>query len=79
LVDIPFPTGDINCTATADPTVGADCNLTTTFEALVPGAISERKRTIVEIGQVKISDGGPDGDAGTAPNTLFAVQGIFIP
>ena len=24
-------------------------------------------------------DGGPDDDADTTPNTLFATQGIFIP
>ena len=59
--------------------MGADCNLTTTVDALVPGAVSERKRTIVELAQVQLFDGGPDGDIGTTPNTLFAVQGIFIP
>jgi hypothetical protein len=76
---VPFPTGAINCSATADPTVGADCNLTTTLDALVPGAITERKRTIVEIGRIEIHDGGPDGVNGTTPNTLFAVQGLFVP
>jgi hypothetical protein len=30
--------------------------------------------------QVQVYDGGPDGDADTpAGDTLFAVQGIFIP
>ena len=79
VVDIPFPTGPINCTPTADPTVGADCNLSTTLEAMVPGAIPERKRAIVELGRIEMFDGGPDGQISTSPNTLFAVQGLFIP
>jgi hypothetical protein len=33
----------------------------------------------VEIGQLTVSDGGPDGQTATSPNSLFAVQGIFIP
>jgi hypothetical protein len=32
-----------------------------------------------EIQQLQISDGGQDGLVATAGNTLFAVQGIFIP
>jgi hypothetical protein len=34
---------------------------------------------VVEVTQIQISDGGADGNAATSPNTLFAVQGIFIP
>ena len=37
------------------------------------------KRAIVEVGQITITDGGPDGLNGTTPNTLFETQGIFIP
>ena len=39
----------------------------------------EGKRAIVEIGQITVTDGGPDGQNSTSPNTLFGVQGIFIP
>jgi hypothetical protein len=45
----------------------------------VPAAVKDAKRAIVEISQLQVSDGGPDGTMGTAPNTLFGVQGIFIP
>jgi hypothetical protein len=34
---------------------------------------------VVEISQLQISDGGADGLVSTAGNTLFEVQGIFIP
>ena len=46
---------------------------------MVPGAVKDVKRAIVEIGQLQVFDGGPDGVAATDPNTLFSVQGIFIP
>jgi hypothetical protein len=36
-------------------------------------------RTIWQLGQMQVFDGGPDGETGTAPNTLFAVQGLFVP
>ena len=29
--------------------------------------------------QVRVNDGGADGVASTTPNTLFAVQGVFVP
>jgi hypothetical protein len=88
----PFPTGaattegfpfefDLGCTATpADPAKGSDCVLDTTFDALVPGAVSAGKRAIWALGQAKVYDGGTDGDpATTADNTLFAVEGVFVP
>jgi hypothetical protein len=28
---------------------------------------------------IEVYDGGPDGDPGTANNTLFARQGVFVP
>jgi hypothetical protein len=78
VVDIPFPvvTG---CTATANTGIGSTCAVTTSANAVVPGAVKDGKRAIVEIGQLTITDGGPDGVVATTPNTLFAVQGIFIP
>ena len=33
------------------------------------------KRSIWQLGQVRVNDGGPDGVVATTPNTLFAVQG----
>jgi hypothetical protein len=38
------------------------------------------KRTIWQIGQVEMLDGGSDGDVDTAGgNTMFARQGLFVP
>ena len=78
MIDIPFPV-NAPCTATASTAVGSTCAVTTTANAVVPGAVKDGKRAIVEIGQLQIFDGGTDGVVATTPNTLFEVQGIFIP
>jgi hypothetical protein len=76
--DFPF-SATVPCTATADPDAGATCALNTSFDALVPGAVKERDRSIWQLGAVQVFDGGADGLASTSPNTLFARQGVFIP
>ena len=68
----------VPCAATGGA-VGATCSATTTFDAVVPGTIKERKRAIWQLGQVRVNDGGPDGLASTMPNTLFVAQGVFVP
>ena len=78
VVDIPYPIAAA-CAATASTAIGATCTANTSANAAVPGAVKDGKRAIVEVGQIQVSDGGPDGIVGTTPNTLFAVQGIFIP
>jgi hypothetical protein len=56
------------------------CQASTSADALLPGLIKEGRRTIWQIGQVVVYDGGPDGDAATVTgNTLFARQGVFVP
>ena len=39
----------------------------------------EGKRSTWAIGQVQLWDSGPDGNINSDDNTLFAVQGVFIP
>ena len=78
VIDIPFPV-NAACTATSATNIGSTCATNTTANAVVPGAVKDGKRAIIEIGQLQITDGGPDGVVGTTPNTLFQVQGIFIP
>jgi len=78
VVDIPFPV-NTSCTQTANTAIGSQCNVNTSANAVVPGAVKDGKRAIVEIGQIQVRDGGVDGLVATEPNTLFAVQGIFIP
>ena len=78
VVDIPFPV-IATCTATASTTIGSTCGFNTTANTVTPGAVKDTKRGIVEIGQIQVFDGGADGVVATTPNTLFEVQGIFIP
>jgi len=78
VIDIPFPV-TTPCTATASTSIGSTCNISTSANAVVPGSVKDGKRAVVEIQQIQVSDGGPDGVAATTPNTLFSVQGIFIP
>jgi len=67
------------CAGTAN-TIGAACSVTTSVNSIVPGALVEGKRAVVEISQVQVYDGGPDGNPNSGNNeALFAVQGIFIP
>jgi hypothetical protein len=54
--------------------------MSSTFNAILPGSIVESGRSIWELGEVKVFDGGPDGLAGTpGDNTLFERQGVFVP
>jgi hypothetical protein len=71
----------VTCVATADATAGADCNLATTADSVVPGVIKESERMLLEgVDPVRVFDGGADGDLDTpADNTLFLTQGIFVP
>jgi hypothetical protein len=84
LNDLPFPL-KYECAATADTTIGGSCRIPeTSVEAMIPDLVKEGKKAVVEIAQVHINDGGSDGDVETAgpparPNSLFAVQGIYIP
>jgi hypothetical protein len=76
--DIPYPV-TVPCAATSSSLIGSTCSLLTGLDALVPGTVAEGKRTIWELDQVRVLDGGPDGLASTADNSLFAVQGVYAP
>jgi hypothetical protein len=41
--------------------------------------VDEGARAIWALGQVEVTDGGPDGDADSPGNTVFARQGVFVP
>jgi hypothetical protein len=70
----------VPCSGDLDTAVGSTCGVSTTAEAITPGIATEGKRAVWELGQVKVYDGGTDGDAETTgDNTLFAVQGLFAP
>jgi hypothetical protein len=77
--DVPFRV-TVPCAVTADATVGATCSVSTTADAVTgAGTITEGKRSVWQLGQLRVNDGGPDGVASTTPNGLFAVQGVFVP
>jgi hypothetical protein len=78
VVDIPFPVNG-TCVNTTSTTIGGTCTTNTTANAVVPGSVKDTQRAVVEIGQLQVNDGGADGLVSTADNTLFEVQGIFIP
>jgi hypothetical protein len=78
--DTPFKV-TVPCVATpGDSTVGSTCSVDTTADAVIgAGAITEGKRSIWQLGQVRVNDGGTDGVASTTPNSPFLAQGVFVP
>jgi hypothetical protein len=77
----PFVYGfTIPCTGNTDPTTGSDCIVATSMNALAPGTHADGRRAVWQLGQVRVFDGGSDADGSTtADNTVFAVQGVFVP
>jgi ABC-type phosphate transport system substrate-binding protein len=77
--DMPFPM-TVPCTTTSsNNTIGGTCSLSSSFNAVAPGAIVSGKRAIWQLGEVLLNDGGSDGVISTTPNTLFEQQGVFVP
>ena len=68
----------VPCAPSLDLGAGAVCSVSTTLDAVLPGVVKERARSIWELGQIGVLDGGPDGDADTADNAVFA-RGVFVP
>jgi hypothetical protein len=64
---------------TADTLIGSTCSASTTYDAVLPGSVPEGKRSIWQLGSVRVFDGGPDGVASTPGNSLFAIEGVFVP
>jgi hypothetical protein len=68
-----------HCSNTPDVTVGGLCTVDTTRPVSPLPYWFEGKRINSEFGQLQVEDGGPDGNVSTDDNTLFAVQGLFVP
>ncbi len=80
MTDIPFPELTVPCGATTtDISVGSTCAITTTINAVLPGAIRNGQRAIWEMGPLQVYDGGASGAAGSADATLFEDEGVFVP
>jgi len=68
------------CVQTGSTSTGSTCGWSTSLNAVIPGSVKGAKRSVWELGAVRIFDGGPDGDGDTAAdNTVFARPGLFIP
>ena len=68
------------CVGTTDTTVGSTCQFATTLDTLVPGMVKEGARTVMHLEDLRVYDGGADGDGDTtADNALFAWEGVFTP
>ena len=78
MIDLPFPI-PVQCTETASADHGALCTVNTTMDAVIPQMVREGKRTIWELEQFVVNDGGQDGDISSQPNTPFLRQGVFVP
>jgi TolB protein len=80
--DFPF-SWNVPCTATGTPgipnAIGSACASVTTANAVIPGFVKFGQRQIIELGQMRVFDGGSDGSAATTGNELFQIQGIFNP
>jgi acetyl esterase/lipase len=76
--DVDFPV-DVQCNGTTNTAIGSTCAINTSANAVIPGSVPGGTRAIWQLGPVQVFDGGPDGSAGTTPNTLFATQGVFAP
>ena len=59
--------------------IGSTCSTTTSANAVLPGMVAESKRTLWQVSDVSVFDGGPDGQVSTLDNTLFLKQGVFVP
>jgi plastocyanin len=69
----------IPCSATSDTTIGSTCSINTTANAVIPGSVVASQRSIWQTAGIQVFDGGADGLASTADNTLFADQAVFVP
>jgi hypothetical protein len=76
--DTHFPFA-VPCTATPSATVGSTCAVSTSANAVTPGALFAGRRAIWQLGQIQVYDGGASGVAGVSDATLFMDQGIFTP
>ena len=67
-------------TTPGDATIGSQCTLSTSADALVPDTVKEGMRSVWQLGAVRVDDGGADADGDSdGDNTPFLGQGIFIP
>lgn len=68
------------CATNGDPSIGSNCSVATSADAVMAGSVIEAKRSVWQVQSIQVFDGGADGMASTTgDNTLFATQGLFTP
>jgi hypothetical protein len=77
MVDFEFPV-PVNCVATAGPE-GSNCDVATSADAVMAGAIVEGKDMLIANFRVRVNDAGVNAVRGDADDRLFLMQGIYIP
>jgi hypothetical protein len=76
--DLDFMT-PVTCTATADPTIGSTCSVSTTANAVVPNSVLENKNGVIQTFRLRIADAGNNGVPGDTDDRDAFMQGIYIP
>ena len=66
-------------TTPSDATIGSTCQVNTSVNALFPGAARTGDASVWQIGQLQVTDAGPDGTRGNGDDQVLAAQGIFLP
>ena len=78
VVDFPIDL-NISCVAVGPGSPGGQCTVVTGMNAIVPGSVPSAKRSIWEVTQLFVQDGGSDGNPATTPNDTWLVRGLFQP
>jgi hypothetical protein len=78
VIDTDFPT-PVSCAATADPSVGSTCSVSTSADQVVPGVVLENKKAVVQAFRIRIKDAGNNGAPGDTDDRDAFMQGIYIP
>jgi hypothetical protein len=75
-LDFTVPTA---CTATADPTIGSTCAVSTSADTVIPDVTKENKNSVVQIFRIRVKDSGANGVPGDTDDRDATMQGIYIP
>jgi hypothetical protein len=75
-LDFTVPTA---CVATADPTIGSTCSVSTTADTVVPNVTKENKQAVVQVFRIRTKDAGANGIPGDTDDRDAFMQGIYIP
>lgn len=78
VIDTDFPV-PVECTPTADPSVGSTCSAATTADGTVPDVVKENKQAVVQIFRVRAKDAGTNATPGDTDDRDAFMQGIYIP